>query len=191
MEAQGYTIEINILYQDKNSTILLAKNGRMSAGKNSKHIKNRFFLITDKVSQGDLKIRHKGTDDMWDDMNTKPTQGNLFRTQLSEVMGVSVEYDDYVERRNTHPLILLPQEAERISTTDREILEKIRVFKSVVAEKLAKRGRADSISHGAKPAVKLRSVLDEYKYSQGAGTRWKNGGARFPNLYKVLLVGSN
>ena len=54
MEAQGYTIENNILYQDNKSTILLAKNGRMLAGKNSKHIKNRFFLITDKVAQREL-----------------------------------------------------------------------------------------------------------------------------------------
>ena len=52
---------------------MLAKNGRMSAGKNSKHIKNTFFLITGKVAQGDLEIQHKGTDDMWADMNTKPT----------------------------------------------------------------------------------------------------------------------
>ena len=65
MEAQGYTIENNILYQDNKSAILLAKNGRMSAGGNSKHIKNRFFLITDKVAQGDLKVEHMGTDDMW------------------------------------------------------------------------------------------------------------------------------
>ena len=61
MEAQGYTIESNVLYQDNKSTILLAKNGRMSAGNNSRHIKNRFFLITDKVAQGDLEIRHMGT----------------------------------------------------------------------------------------------------------------------------------
>ena len=54
MEAQGYAIENNILYQDNKSTILLAKNGRMSAGKNSKYIKNRFFLITDKVAMGNL-----------------------------------------------------------------------------------------------------------------------------------------
>ena len=40
MEAQGYTISTNVLYQDNKSTILLAKNGRMSAGKNSKHIHN-------------------------------------------------------------------------------------------------------------------------------------------------------
>ena len=44
MEAPGYAIENNILYQDNKYTILLEKNGRMSAGKNSKHIKNRFFF---------------------------------------------------------------------------------------------------------------------------------------------------
>ena len=42
MEAQGYAIENNILSQDNKLTILLAKNGRMSAGKNSKHTKNKF-----------------------------------------------------------------------------------------------------------------------------------------------------
>ena len=49
MEAQGYTIENNILYQVNKSNILLAKNGRMLAGKNSKHTKKRFFLITDNI----------------------------------------------------------------------------------------------------------------------------------------------
>ena len=38
-EAQEYTIDSNILLQDKKSTILLAKNGRISAGKKIKHIK--------------------------------------------------------------------------------------------------------------------------------------------------------
>merc|ERR1712086_99050 len=79
MEAQGYTTKNNILYQDNKSTILLAKNGRMSAGKNSKHIKNRFFLIMDEVAQGDLSIQHMGTKNMWADVNTKPVQGLLFR----------------------------------------------------------------------------------------------------------------
>ena len=96
MEAQEYTIDNNILYQDNKSTILLAKNGRMSAGKNSKHIKNRFLLITDKVAQGDLKIQHKGTDKMWADVNTKPTKGERFRFMRGEVIGVSAECDDDV-----------------------------------------------------------------------------------------------
>ena len=77
METQWYIIESNLLYQDK-STILLAKNGRMLAGKNSKHIKNRFFLITDKVAQGDLLIQCMGTKNMLADVNTKPVQGLLF-----------------------------------------------------------------------------------------------------------------
>ena len=33
IEAHGYAIENNILYQDNKSTILLSKNGRMSAEK--------------------------------------------------------------------------------------------------------------------------------------------------------------
>ena len=77
MGAQGYTIEINVLYQDNKSTILLAKNGRMSAGENSRHIKNRFFLITDKLAQGDLEISHMGTKSMWDDVKTNPVQGGI------------------------------------------------------------------------------------------------------------------
>ena len=51
MEDQGYPMKNNVFYQNNKSTILLAKNGRISAGKNSKHIKNKFFLITDKVTQ--------------------------------------------------------------------------------------------------------------------------------------------
>ena len=65
MEAQGYTIENNILYQDNKSTILLDKHRGMSSGKNSKHIKHRFFLVTDKVAQRELEIRHKGTKSIW------------------------------------------------------------------------------------------------------------------------------
>ena len=69
MEAQGYEIENDILYQDNKSIIFLPNNGRSSAGKNSKHTKNMSLLITDKVDMGDLKIQHKGTDEMWSDVN--------------------------------------------------------------------------------------------------------------------------
>ena len=123
-EAQGYTIDNNILYQDNKSTILLAKNGRMSAGKNSKHINNRFFLITNKVAQGDLKIDHKDIYKMWGDVNTNPTQGKRFRVMQAEVMGVSIYYDDDDERRRTHLLLMPKVESERISVADGEVLKK-------------------------------------------------------------------
>ena len=56
IEAQGYKIDHNILLQDNKSTILLATNGMMSSSKKTKHIRNRFFLIKDRVESGDVEI---------------------------------------------------------------------------------------------------------------------------------------
>ena len=50
------------------------------------------------MSQGDIEVHHKGTDEMWTDVNTKPVQGTKFRVMCAEVMGVSVDYDDKKER---------------------------------------------------------------------------------------------
>ena len=96
MEAQWHTIESNLLYQDNKSTILLAKNGRMSAGKNSKHIKNRFFLITDKVAQGGLSIQHKGTKDMWAGVNTKPMKGLRELASMHSLLMASIYTVQYI-----------------------------------------------------------------------------------------------
>jgi hypothetical protein len=196
MEAQGYTIESNLLYQDNKSTILLAKNGRMSAGKNSKHIKNRFFLITDKVAQGDLTIQHMGTKTMWADVNTKPVQGLLFRKFRHEMMGVPVEYDDDVERRNTHPMLMPKIENERLTIPETELLKEIAVLapekRKTNAKRIPKRGitrsgDSKSISPRTGATAKRRSVLGEDKYGPGSGPQWKTGGTRYPNLYKALL----
>ena len=46
MESQGYIIDINILFQYNQSTILLANVGRSLAGNISKHRKNSYLLIT-------------------------------------------------------------------------------------------------------------------------------------------------
>ena len=113
----------------------------MSDGKNRKHTKNRFFLITDKVAQRELEIRHMGTKYMCADVNTKPVQGALFRIFQSEMMGVKVEYDDDVQRRRTHPLILPIIETERVSLPDGDILEKIAAV--VPVKKVAKNGTVD------------------------------------------------
>ena len=108
MEAQGYTIENNILYQDNKSTIFLAKNGRMMAGKNSNHIKN-LFLITDKAAHKELKIQHKGTKEIWADMNTKPFQEMTFQVMRGQVMGIPVEYDDDMEQLRKHIYFSYPR----------------------------------------------------------------------------------
>ena len=119
MEAQGYTNSTNVLYQDNKSTILLAKNGRMSAGKNSRHIHHRFFLINDHVARREIEIRHEGTKKMKADGNTKPTQGESFRVFRGDIMGVPANYDDDVERRKTDPRLLPPSVPEgEVSESD-------------------------------------------------------------------------
>ena len=46
------------------------------------------------------------------DVNTKPTQGEMFRVMRAEVMGVSVYYNDDNERRRTHPLLIPKVESD-------------------------------------------------------------------------------
>ena len=127
VEAQGYTIESNLLYQDNKSTILLAKNGRMSAVKNSKHTKNRFYLIADKVAKSDVEIRHMGTKSMWADLNTKPVQGELFQIQRHHIMGVPIDYDDEVEQKRNHPMLLPAVEPVKMTVSDEQMLTDIGV----------------------------------------------------------------
>jgi hypothetical protein len=79
MEAQGYPIQENILYQDNKSTILLQENGRKSAGKRSRALNVRYFFLTDQVEKGNLMIKYCPTDDMIVDFMTKPLQGEKFR----------------------------------------------------------------------------------------------------------------
>ena len=125
MEAQGYTIDNNLLYQDNKSTILLAKNGRMSAGKASRHIHHRFFLITDKIKKRDVSVEHRGTKEMWADCNTKPLQGAGLKLFRSKVMGIPENYDDEAERVRTHPQVLpKPKEAGVVSSADLQVLSK-------------------------------------------------------------------
>ena len=107
-----------------------------------------------------------------------------------------VEYDDDVDCRRTHPLLLPLIDTEIVSLPDGDILEKIAVV--VPVKKVAKPGSNDrkrsiqgskhnSISPRAKPSEKQRSVLGDTKYGPGSKPHWKAGSARYPAFYKDLL----
>ena len=87
MEAQGYPIEKNILYQDNKSSILLETNGRSSAGKRSRALNIRYFFVTDQVENGNVTIEYMPTDEMWADFMTKPLQGEKFRKFRAVIQG--------------------------------------------------------------------------------------------------------
>ena len=51
MESQGYTVEDIFVYQDNQSAILLEKNRQKSVGKGTRHIKIKYFFVTDKINR--------------------------------------------------------------------------------------------------------------------------------------------
>ena len=78
MDCQGYDIDKSILYQDNKSAILLETNGRLSCGKNNKHINIRYFFLKDRVNSGEMDIEYCPTNEMIADFFTKPLQGSKF-----------------------------------------------------------------------------------------------------------------
>ena len=55
---------------------------------------------------GGLEIQHKGTDEMWSDVNTNPIQEKMSRVMRGHIMGISEDYDNDVYHRCTHTLFL-------------------------------------------------------------------------------------
>jgi hypothetical protein len=88
MEAQGYQVIENIVYQDNQSAILLERNGKASSSKRTKHINIRYFFVTDRIKQKELTVEWCPTGDMIADFMTKPTQGALFKKFRDQIMGV-------------------------------------------------------------------------------------------------------
>jgi hypothetical protein len=58
LEAQGYEVKENIVYQDNQSSILLEKNGRASSSKRTCHNNIRYFFVADRVQNGEVSIEY-------------------------------------------------------------------------------------------------------------------------------------
>lgn len=78
------------------------KNGKMSSGKKTKHIRVKFFFIKDRVDNGEIKVIDCPTEEMWADVMTKPLQGMAFRTMRVELMNCPVNYDKPEEEAGEH-----------------------------------------------------------------------------------------
>ena len=89
LEAQGYKLRKNTLYQDKRSAMLLESNGRKSVGKQSQHLNIRFFFVTDQKEKGHINIEFCPTDQMTGDYMTKPLHGAKFKQFRQEIMNLS------------------------------------------------------------------------------------------------------
>jgi hypothetical protein len=108
------------LYQDNISTQLLIKNGKMSSGKKTKHIKAKFFFIKDRVDNGEIRVNDCRAEKMWADIMTKPLQGTAFRVMRAELMNCPVNYEDPKEDERT-PIESRPISAAKTVTWKRVI----------------------------------------------------------------------
>ena len=77
------------VYQDTQSVILLENNGTQSIGKGSRHIRIKYFFITDKVKDKELKVIYCPTKKMVADFFTKLLQGILYFTHRNTVLGIN------------------------------------------------------------------------------------------------------
>ena len=87
LDAQGYSLQKSILYQDNQSAIKMEKNGRNSCTGNSRHISIRYFFVKDRVNKGEFTIEYCPTEWMIADFFTKPLQGALYHKFRAIIMG--------------------------------------------------------------------------------------------------------
>jgi len=97
MESQGYNVEDVCIYQDNQSAILLKKKGLQSVGKGSRHIKIKYFFITDKIKNNELQVMYCPTDKMVADFYTKPLQASLLIQHCNLILGI--EEKDILRKR--------------------------------------------------------------------------------------------
>jgi hypothetical protein len=93
-----------VILQDNTSTIQLENNGKQSSTKRTRHINIRYFYVTSKVKNGDVRIVYCPTKEMVSDYLTKPLQGSLFRSHRNSILGLSEDdisrhYDGYVKMK--------------------------------------------------------------------------------------------
>jgi len=87
LEAQGYPVVDNVLYQDNQSAIKIIKNGRRSSGQKTRHMNIRYLWFKDRLASEKIRVVYCPTGNMLADFFTKPLQGSLFRKFRDVVMG--------------------------------------------------------------------------------------------------------
>jgi len=92
LEAQGYPVSDNVVYQDNKSAMLLENNGKISSGKKTRHLNIRYYFVTDRINNNELRIEYCPTEDMVADFFTKPLQGSLFRKLRAIIMNMEEDH---------------------------------------------------------------------------------------------------
>ena len=88
LEAQDFKVNDCVVYQDNKSEISLEKNGRLTAGKRTRHLDIKLFYVVDHVEKGLLRIECCPTDLMIADYGSKPLVGKKFKCFRGRIMNL-------------------------------------------------------------------------------------------------------
>ena len=88
LEAQGYELKLNIMYQDNVSAIQMERHGKKSSSRRTRHFDVRFFNVKDKLQPNNIKVVYCPIEKMVADFFTKPLQGAQFRLLRRVIMGM-------------------------------------------------------------------------------------------------------
>jgi len=58
IEAQGYKVKDNVVYQDNQSAMLLENNRKRSSSKKTRHIEIRYFFVTDNIKRKQMRVEY-------------------------------------------------------------------------------------------------------------------------------------
>jgi len=69
--------------------VKLKENGRMSAGKRTRHLDIKYFYISDLIKRKEPEIKYCPTNSMWADYMTKPLVEKDFHSHRQNIMNVN------------------------------------------------------------------------------------------------------
>jgi hypothetical protein len=85
--SQGLQCEPAMIDQDNQSTLAMLDKGQ-ATGPTSRHIKIRYFWLTDRITSGEVQVRYMETENMTADALTKPLQGHLFYKHRATLLNI-------------------------------------------------------------------------------------------------------
>ena len=86
IEAQGHTVNENIVYQDNTSAMKLEMNSKTSSGKRTRHFDIKFFYFTDLIKREEIQIKYCPTEEMIADFMTKPLVGTKYISLSNQIL---------------------------------------------------------------------------------------------------------
>ena len=88
LEAQGYKLNLSIMYQDNEAAIKMERNGKKSSSRRARHFDIRFSNAKDKLQEHNIKVVYCPREKMVAEFFTMPLQAAQFCRLRRIIMGM-------------------------------------------------------------------------------------------------------